>query len=518
MSEPIRQTVVLGGGSAGWLTAGLIAADHPRGLEDGVQVTLIESPDVPIIGVGEGTWPTMRETLRRIGLPESEFIACCEASFKQGSKFIGWRDGSAGDSYYHPFMLPEGYFDTAVSAVWQALQTDKPFAQVVGAQPQICERGLAPKQVTTPDYEAVMNYGYHLNAGLFGERLKQHCTEKLGVRYISDHVVSVNAHPDGDIASLVTQHNGDVAGELFIDCSGMRALLLSGYYQVPFISKRHLLFNDRALAVQVPYEQANAPIASATLSTAQEAGWVWDIGLPSRRGVGFVYSSEFTDEADAQQVLRTYLSESVPPERVEALQPRALAFDPGYREEFWHRNCVAVGMSSGFLEPLEASALAMVELSAKMISEELPMTRATMTTVARRFNERFRYRWDRVIDFLKLHYVLSERDSDYWRRARSPDTQPEGLLELMAIWENRSPTRHDFYQTDEVFPAASYEYVLYGMGFRSRWVRTARARADFDRARRQFDKNAQQTQRYLAGLPGNRELIDTIVKHARPTG
>ncbi|MDQ2075883.1 tryptophan halogenase family protein [Marinimicrobium sp. ABcell2] len=517
MTNPVKRVVILGGGTAGWITAGLIAADHPPGFDDSVQVTLIESPDVGPIGVGEGTWPTMRETLKRIGLPESDFIASCEASFKQGSKFIGWANGELGDQYYHPFMLPEGYHDFPVADVWQRLPTDKPFAEVMGAQPHVCERALAPKQITTPDYEGVFNYGYHLNAGLFGERLKQHCTNKLGVRFISDHVTGINGDKHSDIEGLHTREHGLLEGDLFIDCSGSKALLIGEHYGVPFRSQSHILFNDRALAVQVPYATDDADIASATLSTAQDVGWIWDIGLPSRRGVGYVFASGYTDEDQARVCLDQYLRASVDTATADSLEPRLISFEPGYRQVFWQHNCVAVGMASGFLEPLEASALALVELSAKMISDELPMTRATMGVVAKRFNERFHYRWNRIIEFLKLHYVLSQRPGAYWQDNRDADSIPQSLTELLSLWQQRTPNRNDFYHVDEVFPAASYWYVLYGMGFKPEVLFGSRGARDYAAARSTFEQVLKRLPQYLQAMPTNRRLIKQILAQAAPT-
>ncbi len=518
MNERIEHIVVVGGGSAGWITAGLIAADHSCRSSAGVRVTLIESPDVATIGVGEGTWPSMRETLRRIGLSEAEFIAGCDASFKQGSKFIGWKDGAPGDQYYHPFMLPEGYFEFSVGDAWLTLDTKRAFADVVSAQPPLCERGRAPKQASTPDYEGIMNYGYHLNAGLFSELLKKHCVTKLGVSYIKDHVIAINEAANGDIASLSTKQNGLLSGDLFIDCSGMKALLLGEHYGIPFVSKKDVLFNDRALAVQVPYPQADAPIASATLSTAQEVGWIWDIGLPSRRGVGYVYSGAYCEDMAAEEALRRYLAQSLPPQTLSLIEPRSITFEPGHRAKFWHRNCVAVGMSSGFLEPLEASALALVELSAKMISDELPMTRKTMAVVENRFNERFQYRWSRIIDFLKLHYVLSKRSSSYWMDNKNDVSIEDSLSSMLEVWGLRPPSRNDFFHYDEVFPAASYLYVLYGMGFRSAGVDGARAGKEAARARAQFENTQKMIDGYLKILPDNRALIEQIGAFVRRAG
>jgi tryptophan halogenase len=513
LSDRLREVVVLGGGSAGWLVAGLLAAEH-----GGLKITLVESSDVPTIGVGEGTWPSMRDTLRRIGLSEPDFIRRCQVSFKQGSRFDSWVHGGAGaqgDRYYHPFMLPVGYGDVDLVQPWLATQGTRPFADAVSPSVQVCEAGRAPKQVQTPEFGAVANYAYHFDAGLFGQLLREHAVAKLGVHHVIDHVDAIVSHPDGehsgDIAALQTREHGELKADLFIDCSGLAARLIGQHFGVPLKSERDVLFNDAALPVQVPYATPDAPLASVTIATAWAKGWIWDIGLPSRRGVGCVYSRAHASDDEAHAALQAYLDATgAPPERS---TPRTIRFDPGYRQQFWVRNCVAIGLSSGFIEPLEASALALVELSAQRLCEELPMTRASMDAVARRFNDDFSYRWARVIDFLKLHYALSSRDdSDYWRAHRDPATWPERLRELLPQWRLRAPARHDFGRNDEVFPSASYQYVLYGMGFRPDTQPLSATK--LQAAQACFDEAARQARRFVPGLPGHRSLIDHIHRSA----
>jgi tryptophan halogenase len=516
VSSAVKHIVIVGGGSAGWLAAAVIAAEHSGVGSSGLQITLIESPEVAPIGVGEGTWPTMRDTLLRIGVSEADFMRECDASFKQGSRFNGWVDGGAGDYYFHPFVLPQGYGEARLAERWQAHHGGVPFADLVSFQPHLCARGLAPKQAATPEYAAVANYGYHLDAGKFGVFLRRHCVDKLGVRHVADHVLGIASHDNGDIAAVQTKEHGAIEGDLFVDCTGMRSLLLGEHYGVPFLSQKHVLFNDSALAIQVPYAGVDSPIASQTTSTAQRGGWIWDIGLPTRRGIGYVYSSAHIGDDDAEQALRAYVRETGGPP--ECGPPRKLAFNPGYRQRFWHRNCVAIGLSAGFIEPLEASALALVELSAARLSEEMPATRAAMEIVARRFNDAFTYRWERVIDFLKLHYVLSERtDSPFWTDNRRAESIPPRLADLLTLWRHRPPSRHDFYRTEEVFPSASYQYILYGMRFRTEARTEARAgAADAEATDCYFREAATLTAKMLAALPDNRTLLDHIRRHGMP--
>jgi tryptophan 7-halogenase len=508
----VRHVVVVGGGSAGWLTAGVIAAEHPRTAGGGLQVTLVESPDVGPIGVGEGTWPTMRDTLRKIGVSETDLVRECDASFKQGSRFDGWVDGSGGDHYHHPFVLPQGYTEAPLAAAWLQQHADVPFADLVSFQPHLCAQGRAPKQVTTPEYAAVANYGYHFDAGKFGLMLRRHCIEHLGVQHVSDHVEAIHSHDNGDIASLQTRAHGPLAGDLFIDCTGMSSLLLGRHFGVELVPQQHVLFNDSALAVQVPCARDDSPIASQTIATAQRAGWVWDIGLPTRRGVGHVYSSAHATDDEVERALRAYIERTGGPRDIPA--PRKLSFQPGYRRQFWHRNCVAVGLSAGFVEPLEASALALVEFSAATLSEQMPATRAAMDIVARRFNEAFTYRWERVIDFLKLHYALSRRrDSAYWRDHTSADTWPDRLAECLTLWRHRPPSKHDFPRVEELFPSASYQYVLYGMGFRPVPGAYSRGPDEHAQADSCFREAAALTRRMLPALPSNRELVAHVRRH-----
>ncbi len=507
--------MIVGGGSAGWLTAAVIAAEHGAQSGSGLRVTVIESPGVSPIGVGEGTWPTMRDTLRSIGVSESDFIRECDASFKQGSRFDGWVDGTEADRCYHPFVLPLGYTETNLVAGWLARHSDRAFASIVSFQPHLCARNRAPKQASTPEYAAVANYAYHLDAGKFGLFLRNHCTGRLGVTHISDHVVNVVASDDGDIASLQLKDHGVVAGDLFVDCTGMQSLLIGQHFGIDFVSRKSVLFNDSALAVQVPYVREDQEIASQTNATAQRNGWIWDIGLPTRRGVGHVYSSAHTTDDAAEAELRSYLNADDSLGDVPTV--RKLSFEPGYRARFWHRNCVAIGLSAGFIEPLEASAIALVELSAAMLRDDMPVTRSEMDIVARRFNDAFAYRWERVIDFLKLHYVLTRRnDSDFWRDNVRADSIPERLQEALMLWRHRPPSRYDFHRIEEVFPSASYQYILYGMGFRPGHETAMRHSDNPDAADGFFRETAQLTGRMIAALPGNRELIDHIKRNGLP--
>jgi len=506
-SRPVGKIVIVGGGTAGWLAACTIAARA----EAPLSVTLIESPDIPTIGVGEGTWPTMRRTLERIGIGESDFLLACDASFKQGSRFDGWLTGATGDHYYHPFTLPAAGDPRALVAAWQKDAAGRPFAEAVCAQPDICARDLAPRQRAMPDYAGALNYAYHLDAARLAALLSAHGRDRLGVRHVRDHVVAVETAADGDIAAVRTRDTGTIAGDLFIDCSGGAALLIGGTYGVDVIDRSGELFNDRALAVQVPVAPGSA-IASHTNATAHEAGWIWDIGLPARRGIGCVYSSRHAGDDQAAATLEAYLRRAMP-DLAEIPPFRRLSFTSGHRARFWERNCLAIGQSAGFLEPLEASAIVMIELSLNALLDNFPVTRDVMDVHARRFNDLFRYRWDRIVEFLKLHYVLSRRDEPYWRDHRDAASVPARLADLLRVWRYQPPSIADLPAMDEVFPAASYQYVLYGMGFAPPGEQAIR----LDGAAPPLGQVGQRARGLAASLPTNRVYLDALRATALPS-
>ncbi|MEP7246029.1 MAG: tryptophan halogenase family protein [Gammaproteobacteria bacterium] len=507
MERPIRSICIVGGGTAGWLTAGILAARHPAG--SGLEITLVESEAIGIIGVGEGTWPTMRSTLKKMGISETDFFRECNVSFKHGAKFARWVTGEASDFYYHPLMLPEGFPGLDLAPFWMNYSAEHPdapsFSNAVCFQETVCESGLAPKLITTPEYAGVANYAYHLDAGRFAAFLRDHCVGKLGIRHVVDDVTEVVKGDTGDIDYVQTQKSGRFGAGLFIDCSGFRSLLLGGAMNVPFVDRSGVLFIDRALAMQVPYDEPQSAITPYTVSTAQKHGWIWDIGLQSRRGVGYVFSSRHATADVALTELRAYVGE-----RHQDVQPREIKIACGHRQIFWKGNCVANGLAGGFLEPLESSALVLIELSADMISGMLPATRGSMATLAKRFNQATQVRWDRIIDFLKLHYVLSRRtDSKFWVENRDPASIPESLKEQLELWRHRAPGDQDFTSNCEMFPAASYQYVLFGMGFRMD-TRYPPPNSLNGQAQRSFAQNETLKARWTKTLPRNRELINKI--------
>ena len=499
MVQAVKKIVIVGGGTAGWLTAAVIAAHHQSDDPGGLKVVLVESSDIPTVGVGEGTWPTMRNTLRSIGLAESDVFRGCNAAFKQGGKFVEWVHGN-GDFYYHPFTVPVGYGRIDLAPYISDIEN---YAVDSNFQHHICEAGLAPRTLADAEYQGKCNYAYHLDAGAFGELLKQHCKNTLGVTQIIDTVLKAKQNPNGDINAIVLKEGGELPGNLFVDCTGFASVLLGKTMEVPFIPTDKYLFNNTALAMQVPYASDSDALACNTIATGQNAGWIWDIGLTHRRGVGHVYSSDYLSDDEAEQNLRRYVGTSA-----KELTARKIGFESGHRETFWKNNCVAVGMSAGFVEPLEATAIMLVEVSARYIAENLPPDDSVMSITAKRFNEQMSYRWRRIIDFLKLHYMLSKRPEPYWRAHCDESTIPDSLKEDLAIWASRGPMGSDFDSALELFPAASYQYVMYGMGFKPDFSQQAYLYREQSQANRIVQNNRQLTEQMLQTLPPHRKFIE----------
>lgn len=506
-SKPVRSILIVGGGTAGWLTAAILAGKTSGTDSAAIKITLIEAPDIPIIGVGEGTWPSMRTTLRSAGIKEADFLKYCNASFKQGSKFVGWKSADASDYYYHPFELPQGFFEGNLAQYWVDSKPTMSFSKTACVQEHLCEQDLSPKLRTSGDYAGVSNYGYHLDAGKFSAFLSHHCVDKLGVRLIKDKVVDVVAGDDGDIDHVQTEASGVLEADLFVDCSGFRSLLLGQHYGIKFLDKIDVLPINSALAVQVPCKN-DAPIRSATIATAQEAGWVWDIGLSNRRGVGHVYSDNHISAERAAAELQQYLA--LDDKAFEDLNPRSLSIRPGYREKFWHKNCVAIGLSAGFLEPLEASAMMLIEASANMIANQMPSTREAMNIIARRYNKRVHYRWERIIDFLKLHYALSDRPEPFWRDAARESTISDRLLEDLALWRYQAPWKSEFDSLEEAFPAASYQYVLYGMQYATRANADSNSSTLSEFSRQAINTVSNNANLLMSKLESNRDMLTLI--------
>ena len=510
--------LIIGGGTAGWLTAAILAKSLNSNEKDGIQVTLVESPDIPILGVGEGTWPNLRATLHKIGVSETDFIRECDATFKQGAEFVNWSTTpkeNEKSSYYHPLStVSHSSYDFNLAPYWlmQDKHTRKPYDRTVASQVRLCDAGKAPKQIVMAQYSAAQEYAYHLNANKFADFLKKHCINNLGVRFISANVTEVVLDDNEFISFVETDLDSRkrIEADFFIDCSGAKGLIIKQTYNIDWQDISDVIFNDTALAVQVPYKDNQQAINTHTVATAQSAGWIWDIGLQDRRGVGHVYSSKYIDDAQAKQQLISYIGKDY----TEDLNIRKIKLNHGYHKKFWHKNSVAIGMSAGFVEPLEASAIYLFDAAANMIAAQFPRDKTQMPYVEENFNQHFTMRMQRTVEFIKLHYCISQRrDTQYWIDNCDEKSIPTHLRYRLNYWQTQSPTKYDFDNAWEPFNLDSYLYVLYGMNFNTDISADKTRYNETVKATEMFNRVDLASKMLIDKLPKQRELIEQVLQY-----
>ena len=498
-----RRILIVGGGTAGWLTAAYLARHLVLSERGHLEVTVLESPDIGPIGVGEGTFPTIRATLQFLGIDERRFIRETAATFKQGIRFVDW--ALPGQEFLHPFEAPFYTEGTSLVPYWllQDEATRVPFAQAVTLQARVASAQRAPKRAHEAAYAGPLNYAYHFDALKLARLLADRARE-LGVQHVEATLSAVKRDELGAIEHVDTLQHGRFQADLYVDCTGFRAELIGHAPGADFHPVRHHLFADRALTCKLPCGRADAALESCTIATAHEAGWTWEIGLNGSRGIGCVYSSDHMTDDRAAEVLRAYVG----PGHGE-FATRRIPFAAGWRRKQWMRNCVAVGLSAGFLEPLEATGLVLIEAAVGMIAEMFPHG-GPIEAPARRFNELMNARFENIVNFLKLHYCLSRRGEPFWRDNAERSSLPEQLAEFLEQWKHRPPGRYDFLLDTETFAFFNYQYILYGMGYRTDMDA---ARADFpqvDEAEKLFAKIRRFGDRALSDLPDHGALIRQI--------
>jgi len=453
----IKQVAIVGAGTAGWLAANHLGSELQS--ED-IQITVIESDKVPTIGVGEGTVPYIMKGLERFGISEAELLVSCDATFKQGIKFVNWMKPKqeVEHYYYHPFDAPyPGGFD--VSRHWLNNEPTRPFDDV-GIQARICELGLAPKRKSSGEYQGELAYAYHFDAAKFAKLLADNAKTKFHVNHIIETISGVKKDSNGDITHLLTESNAELAFDFYIDCSGFSSVLIDKELNVPFIKKDKELLTDTVLVQQVPVTE-DEELNPYTTATAHKAGWIWDIPLTTRRGTGFVYSSKHMSEAEAKANYAQYLGISD-----EGFSPRKVPMEIGYRESFWQNNCVALGLAQGFLEPLEATSILLSDFSAELLAKNFPRDTADIECANTYYNKVVTYAWERTVDFIKLHYCLSDRDdSAFWQENREPSSFSAELKQRLNKFKLRPPQQSDFFSRFDMFDDKNFLYVLYGMNF-----------------------------------------------------
>lgn len=452
MVKPIRKVVIAGGGTAGWMTAAWLSKTLKGDLEE---IVLVESDEIATVGVGEATTPYIQIYNQVLEIDEAAFLKATHGTYKLGIEFVGW--GHEANRYFHAFgTYGRDFGALPFHAVWlrRALADEAERLEDYNLQALAAEtdRFMRPSGRNSPLAEIA--YAYHFDASLYARFLRT-MSEQAGVRRVEGKIQDVVLDARGFISGLRLDHDRFIDGDLFIDCTGFRALLLGEAMGIGFEDWTHWLPCDRAYAVP---SKSTGRLAPYTQSTAHEAGWQWRIPLQHRTGNGTVFSSAFIDETVAVERLMRNLDAKP------LADPRRLSFTTGRRQKFWHNNCVAIGLASGFLEPLESTSIMLIQNGIARLQYLFPDTGFEAADIDA-YNAEMTREYEEVRDFLILHYKLTQRnDSDFWRYCRSMST-PDSLAARMSLFESRGRIPAE---RGEQFKTPNWLAVMWGQGLRPR--------------------------------------------------
>ena len=454
---PVRHVAVVGGGTAGWMAA-LMLSNSKYG--ERLKVTVLESPQVGIIGVGEGSTPWLRKFFEALDIDEREWMPACNATYKSGIRFDDWSTRPGYESYFHPFasILDNLTMPQFVASVHARLNDAD-----VHAHPdrffisnKVAQSGRAPRPQRSFPFD--IWYGYHFDSTLLGAFLARKAVER-GITHVARHMTSVSLDERGDIRALELEGGGTLAADFFVDCTGFASLLIGKALQTPYVSFAQNLFNDAAIAMPTPSD--DGPMKSQTVSAAMRHGWAWKIPLTSRNGNGYVYSSAHVSADEAETELRTRLG------LLDADVPaRHLKMRVGRYTRHWNRNCVAVGLAQGFIEPLEATALLFVQRTAQWMVEALE--KGELDEPARAaFNDKVNAQFENTRDYIVTHYKTNTRtDTPYWRDNADNIALSDPLRMLLGAWLASKPLVGGIRQgkIGRGYPTLSWYSLLAGVG------------------------------------------------------
>ncbi len=448
--KKIKRILILGGGSSGWMTAAALAHFLPQSQYN---ITLVESDQIGTIGVGEATIPHIRYFNQTLGIDEREFVRRTHATFKLGIELSNW--GAIGESYIHPF----GDFGEAINNVsfhhyWRKLNNKDKNISLFDFSLPIVAAKLNKFQHPHPDKRSLLSmygYAYHLDASLYAKFLREY-SELRGIVRKEGLVKSSELHKEsGSIKAVFLESGEKLEADFFIDCSGFRGVLIEQELKTGYDDWSKYFLCDRAVAVQSEKQEESAPY---TKSIAQPNGWQWKIPLQHRMGNGYVYSSQFSNDEDAQSRLLKNIHGTL------LNDPKIIRFQPGVRKKSWNKNCVAIGLSAGFLEPLESTSLFLVQVGIMKLLEFLP-TWSLDNTLEEEYNRIMKNEYERIKDFLILHYVATTRnDSEFWNYVRTMDI-PDSLTHKIELFRELGEVE---YYKEGLFLNASWISVFVGQG------------------------------------------------------
>jgi hypothetical protein len=468
---PIRSVVILGGGTAGWMTATYLT----KAFGEKISITLIESAAVPKIGVGEATVPNLQRVFFDfLGIPEREWMRECNASFKGAVKFVNWRknpDAAGNNHFYHHFGLIPNHDNVPLSQYWllrrMAENNMEAFDYACYAQSQILDKKLAP---CTMDGKPAFAYAWHFDAHLVAAYLAK-LGVQWGVKHVVDSLQSVEKNENGGIKALLTEMGGRYEADLFVDCSGFRGLLINKALEEPFIDMSNHLFCNSAVAAPIPHDDEQNGVEPYTSAIAMKHGWTWKIPMLGRFGSGYVYSRDFVSKDDA--TLEFAKLWNFDPEKKELSH---IQFRTGRNRRAWVKNCVSIGLASCFLEPLESTGIYFIYAAIYQLVKHFPDTSFDSTLIDQ-FNLEIETMYDDCRDFLQAHYLTSSRDdTPFWLANKNEIHLSDNIKHKLAMYRVGLPVNMPYTSEEQYYgnfetefrnfwTNSSYYCVLAGMGW-----------------------------------------------------
>jgi flavin-dependent dehydrogenase len=467
-----KSVVIVGGGTAGWMTAAYLKA----AFGDRMSITLVESGTVNTVGVGEATFSDIRHYFEFLGLSERDWMPACNATYKLAVRFENWRE--PGHHFYHPFEQMRSVDGFPLTDWWLQNKPSARFdkdcfvmASVIDAErsPRFMDGRLIDQEYVEHDVDAIRTtmsdhqgktqfpYAYHFEAALLAKYLTGYAT-RLGATHIVDDVVDVALDDRGWISNVRTKEHGEIAGDLFIDCTGFRGVLINKALGEPFESYQDTLPNDSAVALQVPFDMQARGIRPATTATAQDNGWIWTIPLMGRVGTGYVYAKDYCSPEEAERTLREFVGPAA-----EDVSANHIRMRIGRTRNSWVNNCVAIGLSSGFVEPLESTGIFFIHHAVEQLVKFFPGDDWNSRT-RDGYNSAVGNVMDGVREFLVLHYLAAKRaDTQYWRDTKTRAV-PDALAERIENWKLKMPDSESIFPYYHGFPPYSYMCILLGGG------------------------------------------------------
>jgi tryptophan 6-halogenase len=523
MSQNIENVVIVGGGTAGWMTAAYLS----KTLKKNVNITLVESSNITTVGVGEATFSTIKLFFDYLGLAEQDWMPKCNATYKMAIKFVNWNQ--EGESFYHPFQRYDAVDGFDMSEWWLKMkQGEEAFDYSCFLIPMMCDNKQSPRYLNglvfdnkaqelyssdskgdggvLANFQAQYPYAYHFDANLLARFLKDYAMAK-GVKQVVDDVVSVDLAPEsGNIQRIHIKENSSIEGDLFIDCTGFRGLLINETLGEPFIPFAESLLCNSAIAMQIPTDIEKDGINPFTSATALSSGWVWDIPLYGRKGTGYVYSNLFISKEEAEVEFRQHLGPAS-----DNLNAKHINMRIGRNRNSWTKNCVAIGLASGFVEPLESTGIFFIQHGIEELVSHFP---------DKSFNEDLRSSYntaianciDGVRDFLTLHFYASNRnDTPFWKATKDVVISEE-LQEKLQLWKTRLPNNKNINQNYHGFESYSYSVMMLGLKYQPDRSLPVLDLLDSSNAKAEFRAIRSKATHLSNTLPSQYEYLTHVVK------